>query len=206
MEVFFYYFFFLQEIAFLSQCRSLYITDYYGSLLYQTKLWIVMEYMAGGSVADLVSSTLQFTVLFTTQAIMCEFFILLMEVRKTFNQVEIHIIHFFNSVMNLCYSFRMPVFLSSNIGKLYFMCSICFELKIESITESFSKFSAIETCVKRQQISEYWSHHLGIFIIILVFCSFKLAPLWMKCLLHVFCVTCCMQLSICTMKERFTGI
>ncbi|KAL2944375.1 Serine/threonine-protein kinase svkA [Bienertia sinuspersici] len=28
--------------------------EYYGSYLHQTKLWIIMEYMAGGSVADLV--------------------------------------------------------------------------------------------------------------------------------------------------------
>ncbi|KAF5949745.1 hypothetical protein HYC85_011738 [Camellia sinensis] len=31
-----------------------YITEYYGSYLQQTKLWIIMEYMAGGSVADLI--------------------------------------------------------------------------------------------------------------------------------------------------------
>ncbi|PKU70101.1 serine/threonine-protein kinase 4 [Dendrobium catenatum] len=43
-----------KEISVLSQCRSPYITDYYGSYLHQTKLWIVMEYMAGGSVADLL--------------------------------------------------------------------------------------------------------------------------------------------------------
>ncbi|XP_059661488.1 uncharacterized protein LOC132307681 isoform X2 [Cornus florida] len=43
-----------KEIAVLSQCRSPYITEYYGSYLHQTKLWIVMEYMAGGSVADLI--------------------------------------------------------------------------------------------------------------------------------------------------------
>ncbi|KAF7139914.1 hypothetical protein RHSIM_Rhsim06G0201500 [Rhododendron simsii] len=43
-----------KEIAVLSQCRSAYITEYYGSYLQQTKLWIIMEYMAGGSVADLV--------------------------------------------------------------------------------------------------------------------------------------------------------
>ena len=47
-------YFLLQEISVLSQCRCPYITDYYGSYLHQTKLWIVMEYMAGGSVADLV--------------------------------------------------------------------------------------------------------------------------------------------------------
>lgn len=43
-----------KEISVLSQCRSPYITEYYGSYLNQTKLWIVMEYMAGGSVADLI--------------------------------------------------------------------------------------------------------------------------------------------------------
>ncbi|XP_024027849.1 serine/threonine-protein kinase 24 isoform X4 [Morus notabilis] len=45
-----------KEISVLSQCRSPYITEYYGSYLNQTKLWIIMEYMAGGSVADLVQS------------------------------------------------------------------------------------------------------------------------------------------------------
>ncbi|KAG6689323.1 hypothetical protein I3842_11G169000 [Carya illinoinensis] len=45
-----------KEISVLSQCRSLYITEYYGSHLHQTKLWIIMEYMAGGSVADLLQS------------------------------------------------------------------------------------------------------------------------------------------------------
>ncbi|KAH6795678.1 hypothetical protein C2S51_036664 [Perilla frutescens var. frutescens] len=43
-----------KEIAVLSECRSQYITEYYCSYLHQTKLWIVMEYMAGGSVADLI--------------------------------------------------------------------------------------------------------------------------------------------------------
>ncbi|KAL8144112.1 hypothetical protein V2J09_017144 [Rumex salicifolius] len=45
-----------KEIAVLSQCRSPYITEYYGSYLHETKLWIIMEYMAGGSVADLLQS------------------------------------------------------------------------------------------------------------------------------------------------------
>ncbi|XP_027340383.1 germinal center kinase 1-like isoform X2 [Abrus precatorius] len=45
-----------KEIAVLSQCRCPYITEYYGSYLNHTKLWIIMEYMAGGSVADLLQS------------------------------------------------------------------------------------------------------------------------------------------------------
>ncbi|KAF3442016.1 hypothetical protein FNV43_RR15932 [Rhamnella rubrinervis] len=45
-----------KEISVLSQCRCSYITEYYGSYLHQTKLWIIMEYMAGGSVADLIQS------------------------------------------------------------------------------------------------------------------------------------------------------
>ncbi|XVF04262.1 hypothetical protein REPUB_Repub05bG0067500 [Reevesia pubescens] len=45
-----------KEISVLSQCRSQYITEYYGSYLHQTKLWIIMEFMAGGSVADLLQS------------------------------------------------------------------------------------------------------------------------------------------------------
>nr|XP_043620995.1 serine/threonine-protein kinase 24-like [Erigeron canadensis] len=43
-----------KEISVLQQCRSQYITEYYGSYLHQSKLWIIMEYMAGGSVADLI--------------------------------------------------------------------------------------------------------------------------------------------------------
>ncbi|KAM1256700.1 hypothetical protein ACFX11_031091 [Malus domestica] len=49
-----------KEISVLSQCRSPYITEYYGSYLHQTKLWIIMEYMAGGSVADLNAQTIVF--------------------------------------------------------------------------------------------------------------------------------------------------
>ncbi|CAM6095535.1 unnamed protein product [Calypogeia fissa] len=45
-----------KEISVLSQCRSLYVTEYYGSYLHSTKLWIVMEYMAGGSVSDLLET------------------------------------------------------------------------------------------------------------------------------------------------------
>ncbi|XP_014501207.1 germinal center kinase 1 isoform X2 [Vigna radiata var. radiata] len=45
-----------KEISVLSQCRCPYITEYYGSYLNQTKLWIIMEYMAGGSVADLLQA------------------------------------------------------------------------------------------------------------------------------------------------------
>ncbi|KAG0570290.1 hypothetical protein M758_6G145800 [Ceratodon purpureus] len=45
-----------KEISVLSQCRSPHITEYYGSYLHSTKLWIVMEFMAGGSVSDLLET------------------------------------------------------------------------------------------------------------------------------------------------------
>lgn len=45
-----------QEIASLAQCDSEYVTKYYGSFVVAYKLWIVMEYLAGGSCLDLLKA------------------------------------------------------------------------------------------------------------------------------------------------------
>jgi serine/threonine-protein kinase 24/25/MST4 len=43
-----------QEIAILSQCKCEYITQYYTSYIEGSHLCIIMEYLGGGSVLDLV--------------------------------------------------------------------------------------------------------------------------------------------------------
>ncbi|OAF71340.1 hypothetical protein A3Q56_00919 [Intoshia linei] len=43
------------EIKMLSQSKSEYITRYFGSYVDGSKLWIVMEYMGGGSILDIMS-------------------------------------------------------------------------------------------------------------------------------------------------------
>lgn len=43
-----------QEISVLSTCASNYVTQYKASFLRGHKLWIVMEYLGGGSCLDLV--------------------------------------------------------------------------------------------------------------------------------------------------------
>ncbi|KAF9221967.1 STE/STE20/YSK protein kinase [Gyrodon lividus] len=45
-----------QEIASLAQCDSEYVTRYYGSFVVDYKLWIIMEYLAGGSCLDLLKA------------------------------------------------------------------------------------------------------------------------------------------------------
>ncbi|XP_076370109.1 serine/threonine-protein kinase 26-like isoform X2 [Tachypleus tridentatus] len=45
-----------QEIMLLSQCDSPFVTKYYGSYLKGFKLWIVMEYLGGGSALDLLKA------------------------------------------------------------------------------------------------------------------------------------------------------
>ncbi|KAL4861290.1 hypothetical protein BDV12DRAFT_191181 [Aspergillus spectabilis] len=45
-----------QEISVLATCASPYVTQYYASFLRGHKLWIVMEYLGGGSCLDLVIS------------------------------------------------------------------------------------------------------------------------------------------------------
>ncbi|KAH8105818.1 Pkinase-domain-containing protein [Cristinia sonorae] len=45
-----------QEIANLAQCDSEYVTRYYGSFVVNYKLWIIMEYLSGGSCLDLLKA------------------------------------------------------------------------------------------------------------------------------------------------------
>ncbi|KAI9093480.1 kinase-like domain-containing protein [Phlyctochytrium arcticum] len=45
-----------KEISMLSHCDSTFITRYHGSYLNETKLWVIMDYAAGGSIRNLLRS------------------------------------------------------------------------------------------------------------------------------------------------------
>ena len=45
-----------QEIAVMAQCDSPHVTRYYGSYVDGTKLWLIMEYVGGGSVLDMLDA------------------------------------------------------------------------------------------------------------------------------------------------------
>lgn len=45
-----------KEIIVLGECRSRYVTQYYGSYLKGTELWIIMEYLSGGSALDVIKT------------------------------------------------------------------------------------------------------------------------------------------------------
>lgn len=45
------------EISVLSTCASTFVTQYKGCFLRGHKLWIIMEYLGGGSCLDLVCSS-----------------------------------------------------------------------------------------------------------------------------------------------------
>jgi serine/threonine-protein kinase 24/25/MST4 len=45
-----------KEVAVLTQCDCPYITKYYGSFVHDKKLWILLEHLSGGSVADLLQA------------------------------------------------------------------------------------------------------------------------------------------------------
>lgn len=46
-----------KEIAMISACNSDYVTRYHASCVYGTTLWIVMEFVDGGSVLDVMQTT-----------------------------------------------------------------------------------------------------------------------------------------------------
>lgn len=58
-----------QEIALLSQCKSPHVTQYIESFVHGPDLWIVMEYLAGGSIADILEAQEQEQVQLTEQQI-----------------------------------------------------------------------------------------------------------------------------------------
>jgi len=44
----------IREVMFQAQCNSPHVTQYFGSYLRGTELWISMEYVGGGSCQDLI--------------------------------------------------------------------------------------------------------------------------------------------------------
>ena len=49
-----------KEITLLSTCESEHITRYHGSYLVGTRLWVIMDYAASGSIRNLVREPVRF--------------------------------------------------------------------------------------------------------------------------------------------------
>lgn len=60
-----------QEIAVMAQCDSPHVTRYYGSYVSGTKLWLIMEFVGGGSVLVCVPCRLAALMMLTLPFFRC---------------------------------------------------------------------------------------------------------------------------------------